>query len=47
MNAPDHNPLAAYRIEREPYYRSVADEVALFDAAFGLRMPLMLKGPTG
>ena len=47
MNAPDHNPLAAYRVEREPYYRSVADEVALFDAAFGLRMPLMLKGPTG
>lgn len=41
------DPLAPYRIEREPYYRSVDDEIALFDAAFGLRLPLMLKGPTG
>lgn len=41
------DPLAAYRIEREPYYRQVADELRLFDAAFALRMPLMLKGPTG
>ena len=41
------DPLAPYRIGREPYYRSVGDELALFDAAFSLRMPLMLKGPTG
>ena len=41
------DPLAAYRIPREPYYRGVADEVVLFEAAFALRMPLMLKGPTG
>jgi nitric oxide reductase NorQ protein len=40
-------PLAPYRIGHEPYYRSVGDEIALFDAAFALRMPLMLKGPTG
>jgi nitric oxide reductase NorQ protein len=44
--APD-DPLAPYRIEHEPYYRSVDDEIALFDAAFTLRLPLMLKGPTG
>jgi nitric oxide reductase NorQ protein len=47
MNAPVHDPLAHYRLEREPYYRNVGDEVSLFDAAFALRMPLMLKGPTG
>ncbi|MEQ1806774.1 MAG: CbbQ/NirQ/NorQ/GpvN family protein [Burkholderiaceae bacterium] len=41
------DPLAPYRIEREPYYRTVGDELELFEAAFGLRMPLMLKGPTG
>jgi nitric oxide reductase NorQ protein len=39
--------LAAYRIAREPYYRAVADEVALYQAAYSVRMPMMLKGPTG
>ena len=41
------DPLSSYRIANEPYYRSVAHELSLFDAAFALRMPLMLKGPTG
>jgi nitric oxide reductase NorQ protein len=41
------DPLAAYRIVREPYYRAVGSELALFDAAHALRLPLMLKGPTG
>jgi len=36
-----------YRVSREPYYRAVADEVALFEAAYSVRMPMMLKGPTG
>jgi len=36
-----------YRIGAEPWYRPVADEVALFTAAWGARMPVMLKGPTG
>ena len=44
-NLPDA--LAQYRIEREPYYRALADEVALFEAAYAARMPMMLKGPTG
>lgn len=47
VSVPAPDPLAAYRITREPYYRSVGDELTLFDAAFALRMPLMLKGPTG
>ncbi|WP_018912876.1 CbbQ/NirQ/NorQ/GpvN family protein [Thiomonas sp. FB-6] len=41
------DPLEAYRVEREPYYRSVADEVALYEVAYSVRMPVMLKGPTG
>lgn len=39
--------LSDYRIDSEPYYRSVGDETALFEAAYGERMPMMLKGPTG
>jgi len=41
------HPLDDYRITREPYYRPVADEVALYQAAYSVRMPMMLKGPTG
>jgi nitric oxide reductase NorQ protein len=36
-----------YLISEEPYYRNVADEVALYQAAYDARMPVMLKGPTG
>ena len=42
-----NTPIAQYLIESEPYYRAVADEVELFDAAYSVRMPMMLKGPTG
>ncbi|WPB57428.1 CbbQ/NirQ/NorQ/GpvN family protein [Xylophilus sp. GOD-11R] len=41
------DPLARYRIAAEPYYQPVADELRLFDAAYAMRLPLMLKGPTG
>ena len=41
------NVIEQYRIEKEPYYRPVADEVELFEAAYTVRMPMMLKGPTG
>lgn len=36
-----------YLIQKEPYYRAVGGEVALFKAAYAARMPVMLKGPTG
>jgi len=39
--------LEPYRVTQQPYYRPVADEVELFDAAYSVRMPMMLKGPTG
>ena len=40
MNA--HAPLAAV-----PFYRPVADECAVFEAAHRHGLPLLLKGPTG
>jgi nitric oxide reductase NorQ protein len=39
--------VSQYRITREPYYRAVSDEIAVFEAARASRMPMMLKGPTG
>ena len=39
--------LDSYRVADEPYYRAIGDEVALYEAAYSVRMPIMLKGPTG
>jgi nitric oxide reductase NorQ protein len=39
--------LDAYRIASEPFYQLVGDEIAVFEAAFAERLPVMLKGPTG
>jgi nitric oxide reductase NorQ protein len=39
--------ISQYRIDKEPYYHSVSDEAAVFEAAYSVRMPIMLKGPTG
>jgi len=39
--------VSQYLVTQEPYYRSVSNEVALYEAAYGARMPVMLKGPTG
>lgn len=36
-----------FTVKREPFYREVADEIALYEAAYARRMPVMLKGPTG
>jgi nitric oxide reductase NorQ protein len=36
-----------YIIKDEPYYRPVSNEVAMYEAAYEARMPVMLKGPTG
>ncbi|RCX11008.1 CbbQ/NirQ/NorQ/GpvN family protein [Extensimonas vulgaris] len=41
------DPLAAYRIAEQPYYRPSAREVALYEHAWRHRLPLLLKGPTG
>jgi len=36
-----------YRIEEEPYYLPVGDEVELFTIAYKNKISIMLKGPTG
>ena len=36
-----------YLILQEPYYRPTGSEVELYEAAYAVRMPMMLKGPTG
>ena len=36
-----------YLIEKEPYYKEVHGEIALFEAAYSARLPMMVKGPTG
>ena len=36
-----------FRIKDEPYYRAVGREIEQFAAAYDVRMPVMLKGPTG
>lgn len=37
----------AFLITAEPYYRPVGNEIAVFEAAYQDRLPVMLKGPTG
>jgi MoxR-like ATPases len=39
--------IEGYRILDEPYYRATRDEIELFEQAHHLKMPVMLKGPTG
>ena len=44
---PGGGTLDTYRVRAQPYYRPVGDEIDLFEAAYSVRMPMMLKGPTG
>lgn len=36
-----------YRVAQQPYYQPMRDEVEAYQAAYQVRMPVMLKGPTG
>ena len=36
-----------YIVKNEPYYEPVGDEISLYEAAYNVRMPMMIKGPTG
>src|SRR5512135_3587560 len=36
-----------YKIHAEPFYQAQGAEVALYQAAYAARLPVMLKGPTG
>jgi len=39
--------IQEYRIEDEPFYLPIRDEIELFTIAFENKLPLMMKGPTG
>lgn len=39
--------LEEHRIEQEPFYLPVGQEVKLAEAAYGSGLPVLLKGPTG
>ncbi|BDI07851.1 CbbQ/NirQ/NorQ/GpvN family protein [Sphaerotilus microaerophilus] len=41
------DPLHDWRLTAEPHYRPQGNEVALYEAAYAARLPVMLKGPTG
>ena len=36
-----------YRVDSEPFYQAIANEVELYQAAYQARLPVMVKGPTG
>ena len=36
-----------YKVHAEPYYQAQGREIALFEAAYRNRLPVMVKGPTG
>jgi len=36
-----------YMIKDEPFYKTTANEVDLYESAYGCRLPVMVKGPTG
>ena len=36
-----------YKVHKEPFYQAQSDEVALYEAAYAARLPVMVKGPTG
>ncbi|MDO9244662.1 MAG: CbbQ/NirQ/NorQ/GpvN family protein [Rhodocyclaceae bacterium] len=38
---------AQYLVKQEPFYQAQGREVALYEAAYGARLPVMVKGPTG
>jgi len=39
--------IEQYKIDAEPYYEPQSNEVALYEAAYDARLPVMIKGPTG
>lgn len=39
--------IEQYKIAKEPYYKTVGNELSLYESAYKVRMPMMIKGPTG
>ncbi len=40
-------PDSSSRLNDEPWYLPLADEIQIFEAAYQARLPVLLKGPTG
>ncbi|MDO8263837.1 MAG: CbbQ/NirQ/NorQ/GpvN family protein [Gallionella sp.] len=36
-----------YKVNKEPFYQAQGEEIALYEAAYAARLPVMIKGPTG
>jgi len=36
-----------YKVQAEPFYQPQGNEIALYEAAYRRRLPVMVKGPTG
>lgn len=47
MSEPMQALRAEYAVRHEPFYAAQGNEVALFEAAYRHRLPVMVKGPTG
>ncbi len=39
--------IQKYKIENEPYYAELSNEIELFEASYDNHIPVLLKGPTG
>jgi len=39
--------IEQYKVTEQPYYEPTGEEVELYEAAYQVRMPMNLKGPTG
>jgi nitric oxide reductase NorQ protein len=37
----------SHKVHQQPFYQPQGNEVALYEAAYAARLPVMLKGPTG
>lgn len=46
-NVREPHSLASFYIKEKPYYQPIGQEESIFQAAFELRRPVLLKGPTG
>jgi nitric oxide reductase NorQ protein len=39
--------ITQYQVKQEPFYQPQGNEIALYEAAYQRRLPVMVKGPTG
>jgi len=39
--------IEEYKVDEEPFYVPMSDEIELFEAAYKQKIPVLLKGPTG